>query len=376
LRKTTISRAISCSLGAALLTLVSCGKKGDPLPPLRLVPATAEDVSLRQVGARLLLTWKAPARNEDGSTERVDLATVRVMRRVVAIPPPPPEVPATEEESPEEAEPVAPAAPVAAPPPFRAEATVIQELEAKTPGENGVHEDTIDPAWIGMRVEYALMFENRKGRASSLSEIVRIDPVEALAPPRALEAEAGDGFVALRFLAPAGAPPSLAFSVSRKRGEAKEYPAARLNPEPLTALSFEDRGAPFGEPICYVVSALLPSSSIESLPSEEVCLTPEDRFAPGAPEGLVAVPTADAILLSWRHVDASDRRGYRVYRGGSPEGPFQFLAEVTESSYRDETAGQGETLFYYVTTLDDAPAVNESERSEVVETRRSAEEML
>ncbi len=298
------------------------------------------------------------------------------MRRVIAIPVPPPELPAKEEEASAEGEPGTPAAPVPAPPPFRSEAMVVAELEAKTLGERALHEDPVDPAWIGMRVEYAVVCENRKGRESSLSEIVRLDPAAVLAPPGALQAEAGDGFVALRWNPPADAPPSLAFFVRRRRGDATEYPVARLNPEPLASPRFEDKSAPSGESICYAVTAVLPSSSIESLPSEDICLTPEDRFPPAAPEGLVAVPTADAILLSWRHVDAPDRRGYRVYRGGSPEGPFLFLAEVKESSYRDESAGLDEALFYYVTTLDDAPAVNESEKSEVVETKRSPEEML
>jgi hypothetical protein len=167
---------------------------------------------------------------------------------------------------------------------------------------------TVDPAWIGMRVEYALLYENRKGRESSLSEIVRIDPAEALAPPGSLQAEVGDGFVGLLWNPPADAPPSLAFSVQRKRGDAKEYPVARLNPEPLASPSFEDKSAPFGETICYAVTALLPSSSIESLPSEEICITPEDRFAPAAP-GLAG---ADGRChpLSW-HVDAWTG-GYRV----------------------------------------------------------------
>jgi fibronectin type 3 domain-containing protein len=140
----------------------------------------------------------------------------------------------------------------------------------------------------------------------------------------------------------------------------------------LSAASFEDGTAVFGATSCYVVAAVLPSAgSISSLPSEEVCITPEDRFPPGAPSGLVAVPSSDAILLSWRDVDAPDRKGYRVYRGASTAGPFEFVAEVAESSYTDGSAASGETYFYAVTAIDDAPGTNESPRSEVAEARRS-----
>lgn len=318
------------------------------------------------------------------------------MRRVVAIPAVPPapiEKASTETQAPAAAptETQAPAAPAAAPteaqapaaptepqaaaaptpPPFQSEATVVAEFSSPKPGETKAHDESIDAAWMGKRVEYALVYVNRKGRESPLSGIVRIDPVAGLAPPGPPKAEAGDGFVALSWSPPPEAPASLAFSVHRRLEESKDYPDAPLNPEPLAAPSFEDKSAVFGAASCYVVAAVLPSpSALSSLPSEEVCITPEDRFAPQAPSGLVAVPSSDAILLSWREVDAPDRKGYRVYRGASIDGPFEFVAEVTESSYTDGSAAPGETHFYAVTAIDDAPGTNESPRSEVAEARR------
>ena len=341
--------------------LVSCGKKGDPLPPLRLVPAPAEGVTLRQVGDRLRLGWKAPARNEDGTTEGVDLEGARVMRRVTDIPdvaPVPAQAPAP--------------APALSPPPFRSEATVVAEVSSPKPGEAKGLDESIDPSWIGKRVEYAVVYVNRKGREGAMSELARIDPVAALAPPGTPKAEAGDGFVALSWSPPPEAQASLAFSVHRRLEDAKDYPGAPLNPEPLSAPSFEDKTAVFGATSCYVVAAVLsPTGSISSLPSEEACITPEDRFPPEAPSGLVAVSSSDAILLSWREVEASGRKGYRVYRGASTAGPFELVAEVGESSYTDGSAAPGEIYFYAVTAIDDAPGTNESPRSEVAEARRS-----
>ena len=43
-------------------------------------------------------------------------------------------------------------------------------------GSEGADE-SIDPAWIGKRVEYAVVYVNRKGRESAMSELARIDPV-------------------------------------------------------------------------------------------------------------------------------------------------------------------------------------------------------
>jgi hypothetical protein len=345
----------------ALLGLVSCGKKGDPLPPLRLVPAPAEEVTLRQVGDRLRLDWEAPARNEDGTTEGVDLELARVMRRVTEIP----AVPSSPDSDP---------APVPAPrpPPFPSEAVAVAEVDSPNPGEAKAHEDPLDPAWIGKRVEYAVVYVNGKGRESAMSEVKSVDPVAPPAPPGPPKAEARDGYVALSWSLPAEPPASPSFAVYRRLEESRDYPRAPLNSEPLTTPSFEDKTAVFGVAHCYVVAAVLsPSGSVSSLPSGETCITPEDRFPPGAPSGLVAVPSEDAILLSWREVDAADRRGYRLYRGDSRSGPFELLAEVTESSYRDGSADPGGRYFYMVTAIDDAPGINESARSEVVEARRS-----
>jgi fibronectin type 3 domain-containing protein len=233
-----------------------------------------------------------------------------------------------------------------------------------------VHEEPIDPSWIGKRVEYALVYVNAKGRESPLTEIARVDPVAPLPPPGAPRAAVGDGLVSLSWSPPPDAPASLVFSVHRRLQDAQEYPEAPLNPEPLSAPSFEDKTVLFGATSCYVVAAVLPSpSAASSAPSEEVCVTPEDRFAPPAPTGMVAVSSSDAILLSWRDVDAPGRKGYRVYRGDS-NGPFELLAEVIESSYTDDTATPGVTYFYAVTAIDDAPEPNESAHSEVAEARR------
>ena len=294
------------------------------------------------------------------------------MRRVVAIPAVPPAPTEPTEEAPTESETPAAPAPAPSPPPFRSEATVVAEVSSPKPGETKAHDESIDAAWMGKRVEYALVYVNRKGRESPPSEIVRIDPVAGLAPPGLPKAEARDGFVALSWSPPTEAPAALAFSVHRRREESEDYPDAPLNPEPLAAPSFEDKSAVFGAASCYVVAAVLPSpSAVSSLPSEEVCITPEDRFAPQAPSALVAVPSSEAILLSWREVDAPDRKGYRVYRGASIDGPFEFVAEVTDSSYTDGSAIPGEIHFYAVTAIDDAPGTNESPRSEVAEARRS-----
>jgi hypothetical protein len=466
--------------------LAACGKRGDPLPPLRPVPDVAEQVSVEQIGDQLRLEWKAPARNHDGTTENLDLREARVLRRVLDLdalvkaqthPAPteseqksekeptsgetPPEVatdrppgeaaPAAEPEpSPEPApvapsetppreadaatstttekgEPPTPQAPPTPPtprvtfPPFEGEAVVVATLTSTEPGAPGFYEEPVDREWIGKRVEYALVYTNRKKRVSPVSAKVQIDPVPALAPPGAPTAEGGEGFVSLSWTPPATGTETgtdIGYLVFRHPGtppppSEAEHPVSPLGEEPvsepLSEPAFEDHAIVFGVPVCYrVATVLLPPPlpppenteeteteteretveemppgdivpivppiakppRIQSLPSDEVCLTPEDHFPPPVPTGLVVVPSGDGLLLTWRGVEAGDLRGYRVYGASSASGPFQLLGEVETPTYTDPDAPVGEARFYAVTAIDTAPGTNESKRSDVASATR------
>jgi hypothetical protein len=336
------------------------------------------------------LSWKAPSSNQDGTTEQVNLEQARICRRVIEPPP--------EASEPVDVPPVGPpqdAPPLPQPPvppplasPFDPEATLVSTVESRELGEELVYEDVVDPAWIGKRVEYLVVYANRRNRVGPPSAIVQVEPRGELAAPSAPSAEPGDGFVSVRWRPPSGADDSYRYAVFRRLQEDARYPDEPLNAEPLSEPAFEDRSAVFGTPVCYVVasvaaaaatepgtdSAAAPAveggTSIESRPSEEVCLTPEDRFAPEAPSGLVAVPSSDGILLTWRASESDDLRGYRVYWSDSASAEFVLLAEVESASYTDTSAAPGETRFYMVTAVDEAPAVNESEKSAVAEATR------
>ena len=67
-----MSRAASQRLAAGLLAVglaqAACGQRGNPLPPLRLVPAPVTDLTAHRVDDRVELAWTVPAANSDGST--------------------------------------------------------------------------------------------------------------------------------------------------------------------------------------------------------------------------------------------------------------------------------------------------------------------
>lgn len=430
---------------------------------------------MEQIGDRLRLEWRAPTRNRDGTTENLQLREARVLRRVLDLEalvkaqthpaPPEPEAEPEAEPTSEEPSPIAgpepppaektppeqptPATGGAAPaeasqatvtqpasaerktpspprkpevvfPPFEAEAVVVATRTANAPGAQAFYEEPVDPSWIGKRVEYAVVYANRKKRVSPISTRVPIDPFPALAAPGAPTAEVGDGFVSLEWSPPVEGedlgyllfrrsetpPPSSGLSEN-------SYPASPLNQEPLSEPKFEDPGIVFGVPLCYAVASVRlpppppsgggdeskpetpetpqvletsdesPSGDIvpvvppiarppriQSPLSDEVCLTPEDHFPPPVPSGLVAVPSGDGILLTWRAVEARDLRGYRVYVGPSASGPWRLLGEVETPTYTDREVPPGEARFYAVTAIDTAPGTNESHESEAAAATR------
>lgn len=105
--------------------------------------------------------------------------------------------------------------------------------------------------------------------------------------------------------------------------------------------------------------------------SREVCLVPEDTFAPPAPTDLRAFWRPEATELNWRAADAPDVRGYVVYRSQAEGSGYERLTPepVAAASFSDRERDP-ETLYYYsVAALDTVDPPNESPRSAPVPVR-------
>lgn len=80
----TVRQSVSSILSATLLLapLAACGKKGPPLEPLRLVPASVTDVTARRAGQAVALRFTLPTTNANGpgdiDLERVEIYAVTV----------------------------------------------------------------------------------------------------------------------------------------------------------------------------------------------------------------------------------------------------------------------------------------------------------
>jgi hypothetical protein len=70
-------------LAAVAILTVGCGKKGPPLAPLRLVPATVSELSARRIGDDVELRFTLPSTNANGPG-RIDLDRIEVYAVTVA----------------------------------------------------------------------------------------------------------------------------------------------------------------------------------------------------------------------------------------------------------------------------------------------------
>ncbi len=128
-------------------------------------------------------------------------------------------------------------------------------------------------------------------------------------------------------------------------------PPTPLNPKPLDETSFVKDGAEPDKQQCFVVRsvAVVGSSTIESEPSDPICVTPKDTFPPAAPKGLTAVGDTGAVNLVWDANTESDLAGYVVLRAEAPGDNMQPLMRdsIRENRYVDRAVAAGVTLLLH-----------------------------
>jgi hypothetical protein len=150
----------------------------------------------------------------------------------------------------------------------------------------------------------------------------------------------------------------------------QEFPERPLHAEPLTATSYLDATATAGASYRYAVKVLLADGPPfrESESSNEITVLAEDRFAPAAPTGLVAVQEGRAVRLFWNPNQERDLSGYRLYRRAGADSWTRIGPDpIAEPLFLDGDVTPGLRIAYRVTAVDRATPPNESEPSSVVD---------
>lgn len=355
----------------ALLFLLAsglgCGKRGEPLPPIRVVPQPVTDVKLAQSGRVVRLTYTMPRLMTDGSRPPVleierqlaegqgDFAKLAKKTTRQAAP-----GEALSEEFP------LPAPKTALRVSLRASAkgrfsnpSPLITLVAREPVEIPASLCVEHGYETGARLEWAAIAppsplaataSGAVGAPSSLPSSPRPTPEPSVSPAPSPAAGPSPG----PSPTPSPSPPAVTYRVFR-RAENDAFGA------PLTALltaatEYDDTDAPTEATSCYVVRAVVSSEPlIESADSNEVCIRLEDILAPPTPGGVAAFVRDRNVEVVWDAIATPDLGGYRVKRG-TPGGEPVLLKEVdaATTSFTDTTAEPGVVYLYSVSAFDKA----------------------
>ena len=339
---------------ASALALASCGKKGPPLPPLKIVPEAASALRARQIGNRIILTLEPPAKLTDGTL----LSPSASLDIHVTLKSPPPDSSRTVLSQ--------PAATWSIPAHQWDRYRRADRLEIPLPLERIAAALPAESVTLqGKPLSFVAEVVEGKGH-SAPTPVTTISACAAPPPPSGQSARIVPDGVLITWDGGSGQPGRV--NVYRRDAGAP-LPLDPAGEVTASENSYHDGRVPENRPVEYVLRRGT-TTGCESIDGDVLAVTWIDIFPPAQPQGLAAVEEEGTIRLFWRPNGESDLRGYRVYRsalrneGDAPEWMLLTPDAIVTTSFTDAQPAPGVTYIYAITAVDDAEPVNESPYSE------------
>lgn len=357
MRRSELTGLLAAS--AALLLLFGCAAPGVPVTRQPAVPRPIADLSAKQVGDSVVLSFTLPKNTVQGKSLSKTPA-IEICRVFTSAP--------------------ATGAAVASQQPQLMTTIPPQMVAHYQKGERIEFPDALALADLSAHrgADAVYMVRTRIGKHDSGdSNVVQVHILPALQPINDLRAEITKAAVNLSWTAPiilpkdSPPPVSIRYRVYRtgispqgktgvNLGEANEPVEATLGESATN--SYSDSQFTFGRTYAYSVHsvATYEYGSVESADSNVLEVTPRDTFAPATPENLAATatPASNSVTahvdLSWAINTESDLLGYNVYRSEMESGPGVRInaAPLITPVFRDNSVAAGKQYFYRVTAVD------------------------
>jgi len=193
--------------------------------------------------------------------------------------------------------------------------------------------------------------------------------------PERLSAEPADGRVILEwtpvrtFIDGTEIQEPVKYQIYRSLGAGPFTPVGELQ----DGVRYEDTHVMNGRKYMYRVQAvtMYDKGQVGGGSSPQVTAIPVDRTAPPVPAGVRAIRTAAEVKVVWDAVNASDLKGYRIYRRTAAEKEAVQIGEVSVpyTLFSDTNPPAADTWYYSVSSFDGGTPANESERSTEVSVR-------
>ena len=334
----------------AVTAATACGKKGDPLPPLRPIPAMVSGFAADRLGTTVTVRFAAPAANQDGSTPA---ATQRIDLYALTMP--------ASEPAPTVDQLVVATNVVSATQVRRDQNSEAPNAPKTGPGDSVTYTDAVGlPADGGSFVRYYAAAGWSGRRRGPVTAILSVPLGTGPAAPSAVTPVYDENSITLSWQASGAGQRFVLDRVSP--GEAP----VRITPE---AIAVTEAVVPvqFGAEQCFVVRAVevIGAVTLMGEPTERACITPVDRFPPAPPSELRGFPAEVGIELTWTASRTADTAAYIVLRAEGTRDTLQRLTAtpITATQYRDQAVRSGVTYTYAVIAIDRATPPNESRPS-------------
>lgn len=340
LRPRGLSGLCAAVLAIALALTAGCGKKGDPTPPVRAIPAPVKDLALHQQGEDLILQFEYPKMTIGGGP----LPGIARIELLELVEPAPPEGRATEVDARR----------------FAAASDVRQvlnetDLSAASTGDRvylRLQIPSVEESGRRNAFSYGVRVLASNGEISGLSNVVSIAPEVPPEPPRNLRVVPSPEGLRVSWGLGTGEEVE-GFNVYRRDARSRSYRRA-LRSLDAESTEYLDKSARFGQRYIYTVTAVVSREPlIESRLSGETEVLFQDRFSPEPPGGLVALAETDQVRLRWDLSSTSDATAYHVYRRRG-EGDFRRItqAPIRTREWVDRDVVRNQSYRYRVTALD------------------------
>jgi hypothetical protein len=362
------------------LAAVACGKRGDPRPPVPVIPQPTSDLVVTQRADKVILTWSYPSLTTTGRS-LTQVENISLYRYVEELP-----VSAVGRDpgslAPGDIDPTVPQSvalfakiPTLPQAQFEKLSTKIDSIEkanlaSATAGSRLIYTDAPPFRAVDgrpVRVTYAVITEGPSAR-SAVSNLAIIVPLPVAVAPTNLSANAKPEGVQLTWSEPkaavgGGAPVIDGYHIYRTSpGEALDELAAPINNAPVKATTYNDT-PPYGEHE-YRVTAVATTGPplVQSGSSGPARITFRDQLAPPAPASVTALVETNVVRLLWDPVAAPDLAGYRVYRAeGTGHDPVREVGTidlshgiVTTTTFADPDVDLGIAYRFGVSAVDKA----------------------